>query len=239
MGTIVTIGGYSYENDEEEKIDTPLEIDKTILKLSKKKLPNVLFVPTASSDKPTYIKSIRKIYEGKLGTHFDVLLLHASELNMKNIKEKIEWADVIYVGGGNTLMMMKKWRRLGVDELLKEAFKQGKVLCGVSAGSICWFEYGISDSLQFYDDTMEKYIRVSGLGILEGTNCPHFGSKLWDKGHRTSRMKEIMKRTKGVCYAIPDGAALIFQDGEVISIALEKAEKCYWKDKKWFQEIIR
>src|SRR5690606_33251849 len=110
-----------------------------------------------SRDKKDYVQSIENIYRKKLKAKFDVLLLHDIDVNTEDGKRKIEWADLIYVGGGNTLMMMKKWRRFGVDELLKEAFDKGKVLCGVSAGSICWFDFGISDSLHFYDEKTKKY----------------------------------------------------------------------------------
>lgn len=238
MGTIIAIGGYVYENDSEEKIDTPLEIDQKILELSEKETPNVLFLPTASSDKEIYVRSIQNIYEVTLGANFDALLLHDVDLNKEDIKSKIEWADVIYIGGGNTLMMIKKWKHLGVDLLLKEAYATGKILCGVSAGSICWFDYGVSDSMQFYEENSNKYIRVSGLGFLKGVNCPHFGSELWDKGHRTAGMKEIMKRTKGVCYAIPDGAALVFKNDTITPIGVHDVKICKWEADEWLEEAI-
>jgi dipeptidase E len=238
MGIIVAIGGYEYESDEDEVIKTPISIDKEIIKLSKKDKPKVLFVPTASLDKKVYVNSIKKVYQDLLGAEFDSLLLHRGNLSKEEIQNKIDWADVIYVGGGNTLMMIKKWKLSGVDQMLLNAYDEGTVLCGVSAGSICWFEYGISDSLHFYDDKTTKYIKVSGLGILPGVHCPHFGSKLWDKGHRTTGMKEIMQRSEGECLAVPDGTALIFREDEISSIGRDGARKCYWENNIWQEDKI-
>lgn len=238
MGTIVAIGGYYKEIDREGVFDTPLSIDQEILRLSGKKKPKVLFVPTASSDSPKYLEVIREVYAGKLGTHFDALLLYAEALSKKKIQEKIEWADVIYVGGGNTLKMMKKWRRLGVDKLLKQAYKQGTVLCGVSAGSICWFEYGVSDSLHFYNEKETKYIKVRGLGLLPGVHCPHFKSKTYDNQHRTKGMKEVMKRSKGKCLAIPDACAVVFQEGAMKGIGLGHASWTWWEKGEWRELAI-
>jgi len=127
---------------------------------------------------------------------------------------------------------------LKVDKMLINAYNKGKVLCGVSAGSICWFDYGISDSLHFYQDDTTKYIKVHGLGILGGGNCPHYGSNLWDKGFRTKGMKELMKNSNEKCLAIPDGSAVIFKDDEVISIGIDRGRECSWVNEQWNEEAI-
>jgi len=238
MGKIVAIGGYEYHGRDDAVIKTPIVIDREIVKLSGKKKPKVLFVPTASSDSERYRRAISNLYHGKLECVYDELLLIAEKPSKKEITQKIQFADIIYVGGGNTLMMMKKFRRLGVDKLLKRAYKDGKVLCGVSAGSMCWFEYGISDSLQFYDKKTTKYIRVTCLGILPGTNNPHFGSLKYDKGYRTKGMKEIMKRTKGLCFAVPDACAVAFVNGKMRVLGNEKVSKAWWENGKYFVEEV-
>jgi dipeptidase E len=227
---IVAIGGYKSEDKKRREFDTPLCIDQRIVSLSGKTKPKVLFVPTASSDSDGYISMFRKVYESQLNCEVDVLKMAHAELTRKEMNEKVTWADIIYVGGGNTLKMMKRWRRLGMDELLKKAALKGVVLCGVSAGSICWFEYGISDSLQFYKPKSNEFIKVKGLGLLPFINNPHFGSAEFDKGLRTMGMKTIMLRTKGVCLAIPDGCAIEFNEEnyQVISGTNEaKAYKAY------------
>jgi len=238
MGIIVAIGGYAKELSRGGFFDTPIVIDKEIVQLSAKKKPNVLFIPTASTDSKKYVEVIQWVYEERLGTYYDALLLYSEKPSKKVIQEKINWADIIYVGGGNTLKMMKKWRLLGVDKMLKRAYKQGKVLCGASAGSICWFEYGVSDSLHFYDENETKYIRVKGLGILPGVHCPHFGSKTYDNKYRTKGMEEVMLRSKGKCLAVPDGAAVVIKDGKMKSIGLLKSSWCWWEKGQWRVEEI-
>lgn len=240
MGTIVAIGGYHKQLSNGDPVfDTPIElIDKEIVRLRGKKKPNVLFVPTASSDSQKYVDVIQWVYEDQLGANFDALRLIAESPSEQEICSKIEWADVIYVGGGNTLKMMKKWRRLGVDKLLIKAYEQGAVMCGASAGSICWFEYGVSDSLHFYDETETKYIKVRGLGILPGVHCPHFKSTTEDNKHRYAGLKEVMKRSKGKCLAIPDGSAVVIQGSEMRCIGLENSSWCWWEKGKWREECV-
>lgn len=113
MRYIVAIGGYEDEDQKAGFIKTPLVIDQKIVSLSAKDSPNFLFVPTASSDSSDYIKSIENIYGKELKCGFDTLLLHSDDLNLEDIKRKFEWADIIYVGGGNTMMMLEKWKHFG------------------------------------------------------------------------------------------------------------------------------
>jgi len=94
----------------------------------------------------------------------------------REIERKILSADIIYVGGGNTLYMMRVWRRLGVERLLRTAYEEGIVLAGISAGAICWFDSGHSDSMSFYNPRDWQYINVKGLGLIKGVHCPHYNS---------------------------------------------------------------
>src|SRR3989344_4187641 len=117
---IVAIGGYKSENVRKGVFDSPIIIDKKIVALSGKKRPNVLFISTASSDYEGYIEAFCKIYQKRLHCPVDTLEVVRNRLSKKAITEKIRLADVIYVGGGNTLKMMKKWHRLGIDAMLKQ-----------------------------------------------------------------------------------------------------------------------
>jgi len=79
--------------------------------------------------------------------------------------------DVIWVGGGNTASLLAVWRAHGLDLVLREAWEQGVVLCGVSAGMNCWFEGSTTDS---FGPTLAPL--KDGLGILAGSCCPHYDS---------------------------------------------------------------
>src|ERR1700683_671103 len=112
-------------------------IDREIIRLTNKTRPKFLFIPTASSDSERYWKHVQEYFGGFLKCKTDVLFLIAEQISTKQIRRKIRWADIIYVGGGNTLQMLRVWRRVGVDKLLKSAYDKGTVLSGISAGAIC------------------------------------------------------------------------------------------------------
>ena len=123
MGKIIAIGGEDIEKGDYEKYGPEIEIkgiDKEMIRLSGKKNPKILFIPTASNNSKRYIKAFEEWF-GKLNCKTDVLLLE-NKSKEKDFKEKILSTDIIYVGGGNTLRMMTIWRKLGVDKVLRLAF---------------------------------------------------------------------------------------------------------------------
>ena len=128
MGRIVAIGG-----GEIGRPGYPVEttkIDKEIISLTGKNKPKLLFIPTASSDSESYYDTVRKHFGIRLGCKTDVLYLLKEKIN----ENKILNSDIIYVGGGNTLLMMNTWRKYGLDKILIEAYNQNIVLSGLSAG---------------------------------------------------------------------------------------------------------
>ena len=137
---IVVIGGGQLR-----RLET-LPIDRRIVELAGRKRPGALFIPTASGDPEEYIHSFHDVYGRRLRCRTDVLTLTRNRPAPREIAAVIRRADLVYVGGGNTYRMMRIWRRLGVDRLLREAAGRGTVLSGLSAGAICWFRIGHSDS---------------------------------------------------------------------------------------------
>lgn len=231
---IVAIGGGCIK-----KYET-LEIDQEIVELSGKKNPTLLFIPTASSDNEDYITAIKK-YFGDLGCIVDALYLIKEKPQLpisqtSDIAQKIMSADIIYVGGGNTLKMMRLWRKLGVDKLLDQARKNGTVLCGVSAGSICWFNYGNSDSRKFKNPDAD-YIKVTGLSFIKAFHCPHYDIECG----RKASLKKMMKKFSGIAIAIDDRAALEVVDNKYRIISSSdnaNVYKVYWKQNQFYQEQI-
>src|SRR3989344_9233348 len=217
-----------------------LAIDKEIIRLAQKKRPKLLFLPTATSDSELYWYYVDKHFGKKLGCKTDVLYLIKETPSPKKIKEKILGADIIYVGGGNTLKMMKVWRRLGVDKLLKTAWQRGTVLCGISAGSICWFESGHSDSISFYNKKKWRYIKVHGLGFLKGIHCPHYNSQTLGVPRKT-HFHKMIKKMGGVGIAIDNNCAIEFIDDKyrvITSKPYAKAFKIFKNDAKVISEMI-
>lgn len=213
-----------------------LSIDREILRLSGKKRPRVLYIPTASADDPEYQELFLKRYRDLLGCKVELLLLFRARPSAAERERLVGSADIIYVGGGNTFRMMRLWKRLGVDRLLRKAWEDGKVMCGGSAGSICWFREGNSDSRKKHpkDTTL---IRVSGLGFLPALHCPHYDSEK----HRRASLKEMMKKVPGVAIAIEDRCALeVLGGGWRVLAAAEgrRAFRCYWKRGRYHEEEL-
>lgn len=234
MGKIIALGGgeigrpgYSIETT---------RIDKEIIQLTGKKSPKLLFIPTASSDSEGYIKVVREHFGKRLGCKVGTLLLTKEALSQKVLEKIILSADIIYVGGGNTLKMMTLWRKFGMDKILQKAYKKGIVLSGLSAGAICWFNNGNSDSRKFTSGS-KKLLKVRGLGFINALNCPHLNTEKY----REKDLKRMMKITSGVAIALDECAAIEVVDNwyRIITSKKEaKAYKFYWKSGKYFKEEI-
>ena len=214
-----------------------LLFDKRIVELTKKKHPKALFIPTASGEPASYIKNFNKVYGKKLGCKTDVLYLLKTKPTKKELREKILSSDLIYVGGGNTLKMMNRWRFLGIDKILKEAYKNGIVLSGISAGGICWFEAGHSDSMSFYRPNKWDYIKVNGLGILKGIHCPHFDGQA-RRIKRRKNFSDFMKKYSAIGIAIDNHCAIEFVHGKYKVLTAKKDRKAYKVFKKRNKVII-
>ena len=231
MGKIVIIGRGEIGNYE------TLPFDRIIVELTGKKNPKALFIPTASGEPEGYIRRFNKVYRKKLGCKTDVLYLLKTKPTKKELRQKILSSDLIYVGGGNTFKMMKRWRFLGVDKILKEAYKGGIVLSGISAGGICWFDAGHSDSISFYHPNKWKYTKVRGLGLIKGIHCPHFSGKT-NGMKRRKNFSDFMKKYLAVGIAIDDHCAMEFINGKYKVLTSKKDRKAYMVLKKRNKIII-
>jgi dipeptidase E len=229
--TIVAIGGG------EIRTRGTVAIDREIIRLSKKTHPTLLFIPTASSDSETYWHHVREYFGGFLRCKTDVLFLIRERPSRAAIRNKILSADIIYVGGGNTLQMMRIWRRLGVDRILKAAYEKGIVLCGISAGSICWFDSGHSDSMSFYNATRWHYINVKGLGLIEGLHCPHYNSRTRGIPRRRD-FRDMVRKTGQVGIAIENNCAIVFIDDTLYRVLSSKSHAKAYRAYRDGREVV-
>ncbi len=212
-------------------------IDREILTLTEKKHPKVLLLPTASGDSELYWNTFSKYYGKKLKCKTDVLYLLKEKYTKKHIREKILGSDVIYVGGGNTLRMLKRWRKLGVDQVLVKAGKNGTILSGLSAGAICWFKYGNSDSLKFGKSKSKQLIRIRGIGLINLMVCPHYDVEK----NRRSSLKKMIKQKGNIVIALTNCSAIEIIDDtyRIITSSKEaKAYRLYRKNKKVIEEKL-
>jgi dipeptidase E len=203
MGHIVAIGG-----GEISQLET-LEIDKRIVEITGKVRPNALFIPTASGEPSEYCHTFEEVYGKRLGCKTDVLFLTTKAVSHDQIEDKILSADLVYVGGGNTKMMINVWKKKGVDRLLSERYKKGLVLSGLSAGAICWFKYGFSDSERFSNSNQWNYIVVEGLNLIDGIFCPHLNEET-----RRPEFTKFMMNFSDIGFGIENKCAMEIHDGE-------------------------
>ncbi|NKB36162.1 MAG: peptidase E [Gammaproteobacteria bacterium] len=219
------------------KLPQTLSIDREIVRLSGRPRPRLLFIPTANLDDSGYCDRIEQHFGVRLGCKVDQLLLYRDEPNRVEISRKILAADIIYVGGGNTLRMMNLWKKLGIPNLLDRARKNGCVLSGLSAGCICWFRQGNSDSRKFADASNNTLIKVSGLNYADLLVCPHYDVEK----HRQSALKKMMQKTAGVALALENGAAIEIIDKRfriITSMKNKNAWKVYYQKGKYHKEKL-
>lgn len=230
LGRIYAIGGG------ELRFKETMAIDKIIVESVSSKTPKLLFIPTASSDAVKYIESIKEVYGELLGCEVETLLLAEKPESDQVIKQKILGADIIYVGGGNTKLMMQVWRQHKVDIYLKEAYDKGTVMSGLSAGSICWFDKGHSDSDTYVAGKKMPYSMVDGLGIIPLIHCPHH-----DEDNRAEDFDEKMYDLEGVGLALENNCAIEIMDDSfriLTSNEHAKAYKVMMRDGKLIKETL-
>ena len=217
---VIAIGGG------EIKSKTTLEIDRYIAELVKEKAggkrANMLFFGTASHDSMPYFNSFRKTYTSVFDIKAEVALCVYGEMTVEKIFEKTENAAGIYVGGGDTVYMLEKWKEKGIDEKLKKAYEDGKIICGLSAGAICWFTDMYSD-YEIMRGKGAEYKMYKGLGVIKGTACPHFDER--EKDFFAACEKGNVKNA----YCIENNAAIVFKNGEYDRV-LSSGGKAYFAE---------
>ena len=194
-------GGFSME-------PRNLRLDRYIFSLARRPNPRVAFVATASGDSRDYVRRFYLAMKQHRCRPSDVSLFRLDADPRPPIPRLLE-QDVIYVGGGNTANLLAVWRLHGVDKAMREAWRRGTVLCGVSAGMICWFESSVTDSF----GPLRKL--KDGLGILPGSACPHYD------GERNRRPTFHRLVRSGV---LPDGVAA--DDGAAIHFVGRRILRC-------------
>jgi dipeptidase E len=212
------------------------KIDREIVRVSGKKSPRLLFLPTASDECEQYCEAIHRQFGKRLGCRVDIMLMRNTDPDRASIKDRMSRADIIYVGEGNTLQMMNTWRRYAVDKAIRAAMKRGAVLCGSSAGSIAWFSWGNSDSLKS-EQNPTKLIRVRGLGFVNALICPHYDTE----EHRRPSLKSMMKGSKGVAFALDECCSLVLHGDKyrvLSSVKGRKAYRVFWKKGVFVEEHL-
>lgn len=229
MAKLVLLGGG--ENGHHHTNYETAPFDREIVSLTNKQTPNFLFIGLANKYPDYYYEIMEGIYADKYGCS-PCHLTYADMQSPIIAQNKIDNADIIYVGGGNTLHLMRLFRKYGIDKMLEEASNKDKVFCGVSAGAICFCKYGQSDARE------NRSTRVTGLGFVPLAFCPH----ILTEPQRVEYLKSMMKTTYRIPAVALDRAALEIVNGNYRILFLEdysKADKCYWKNGTYHIEDIK
>ena len=242
---IVAIGGGENGRISSKGTQKPYEtkeIDQEIVRLTGKKNPKLLFlahsqIPFGKDAEENYYKVIKKIYEN-LGCEVKWLKIEELKENLNTAIADVKWADIIYEGGGATDYMIKFWKETGLDKILKDAWESGKVLSGISAGAICWFNSGFTDSPEYIDKELNK---IDALDLVDAYLIPHAQIE-----GKMDRVRTSLKYIDKIGLAISDCTAIEIIDDEyriIKSVPADKnfkpfALKTYWKNKKIFEEEL-
>jgi peptidase E len=194
--TIIALGGGGFSMEE-----SPL-LDDYILGQARRARPRIAFVATASGDNENVIV---RYYRRFSNAECEPTHLELFRRRVEDLQAFAKSQDVIYVGGGNTANMLAVWRLHGFDVALREALDTGTVLAGVSAGSVCWFESGVTDSFGL------KLRPLDALGFVRGSNCPHYDGE----PERRPSYHRMIRDGMAAGLAADDGVALHYQDGEL------------------------
>lgn len=199
---IIAIGGGELKNRETLVIDG--YIAEEAKKAAGERRACGLFLPTASHDCMPYYNTFHKVYTGLFGIKTDVALTVNRAVDLEKMREKFQKADFLYVGGGNTVFMLDHWKKTGLLSLVQEAYERGVILCGLSAGAICWFEEMYSDSV-----IEGEYAMFPALGWIKGKISPHYNERMLD-------FDEIVLYNRYRAWGLENGAALEFVDGKPV-----------------------
>ena len=244
---IVAIGGGEngrlLENGEYAPYNTQA-IDEEIIKLTGKTKPNFLFLAHSMASslevQESYYQTMKKIYGEKFGCYCRDL--KSDELDDPDeVREKVEWADIIYEGGGDTAIMIALWKNKGFDKVLYDAWNKGKVICGISAGAVCWFTSCNSDSVNIQADGCNSFESVECLDWLKAHFTPHC-----NESGRYESSKEQLRENGLVGIMLSNCSALVIIDEQYRIISetntLDSKQegsglKAYWENGIYFEII--
>jgi dipeptidase E len=189
-------------------------LDDYVLSLTATERPRVCFLPTASGDADHYVVRFYRRFSATCdASHVSLFRRDQGTGGVEeDLASHLLSQDLIYVGGGNVVSMLGAWRAHGLDEVLRRAWRRGIVLCGPSAGSLCWFDEALS---AFHGPPRA----VRGLGLLPYSNCVHYDAEPARRGQYHRLVAEGMSAG----FAVEDGVALHFRRTRLHAVVSSRA----------------
>lgn len=192
---IFAISGGGFSNEENSPFD------QYLMALVPKETVNVCFIPTASRDATGYIEKFYEAFSHEHTSHIPI-----EQMQKQDMTQFLLQQHIVYVGGGVMKNMLTIWRDTKFDKALRTAYEAGVILAGISAGAMCWFEKGYSET------NSGKYEEYNCLSLLKGTFCPHYNDP--KRKNKFDRWIENDPNLKA--YTIPDFEALHFVDEQLV-----------------------
>jgi dipeptidase E len=211
-GQIVAFGGGGFAMEP----DNPL-LDDYVLSLCARPRPRVCLLPTASGDSTAWLDRFYDVFTEDRCEPTHLTLFNRA---VDDLYEFLRDQDVIYVGGGNTVNLLAIWRAQGLVDVLPRLLEEGVIACGVSAGGLCWFERGITDS---YGPGLNPL--SNGLGFLPGSFCPHYDSD----PRRPAAFADFVRTTGLPGLAAEDGVGLHYIDGRLERVVSSRPNARAWR----------
>jgi len=197
-------GGFSMEPENPA-------LDDYVRSLAPAREPRICLLPTAGGDAEDQIRRFHETFGGALcePTHISLFRLGA---NPVPLREQLLSQDVIYVGGGSMINLMALWRAHGLDAIMREAWQAGIVLAGLSAGSMCWFDWGVTRSFG-------RPSPARGLGFLPGSNSVHYDG---EPGRRPCYLDALASGAMPAGWGVDDGVGLLFRGLRLIEVVASR-----------------
>lgn len=191
-----------------------------LLGLTGKEDPRVCFVGTASGDSPAsalMFYDVARLAGIRNPSHLTLFPYP----NVRDVREHVLAQDLVYVGGGNTANMLAVWRAHGLDTVMREAWENGVVLAGASAGSLCWFEDGTTDSFG-----LDLRPITNCLGFLPGSHAPHYDS---EERRRPIYQRLVREGAIRPGWGVDEGVGLVFEGTELAEVISAREEGAAWR----------
>jgi dipeptidase E len=213
---IVAMGGGGFSSPQGDPA-----LDRYVLEVSEADSPRVCLLPTASGDPQSQIERFYRAYR-ELDCEPDHVSLFRLGTNPVDVRTLLLAQDVIYVGGGSMLNLLAIWRAHGIDAILREAWERGVLLCGISAGSMCWFTAGVTKS-------RGAPRPAPGLGFLPPSNSVHYHS---EQDRRPCFQEAVRTEAVPPGYGVDDGVGLLFAGTELVEAVSARPDAGAW----WVEE---
>jgi dipeptidase E len=212
---IVALGGGGFSMERDSSL-----LDDYVLSLIDSPRPRVCFLPTASGDADHYVvRFYRRFSPGCEASHVSLFRRDQGTGGVEDdLATHLLAQDLIYVGGGNVVSMLGAWRAYGLDEILRKAWRKGIVLCGPSAGSLCWFDEALS---AFHGAPRS----VQGLGLLPYSNCVHYDAEPARRAEYHRFVGDGMRPG----FAVEDGVALHFRRTRLQQVVSSRPNGCAYR----------